>query len=215
MGQRQIAAPSEDIEPRSATARTVRAALRNVRPQFPFSEHDPAAANQLSQLRAAEQPERKDRGSLRRTAPDPDLRNQLDHQQADRRQRYAVYLRKNGQYVLALHDRRIPGHLVAAVAEFRPATRKRRGAAGRISRPAGRRRQTVDLPVAGRRLADSGTESPRSVRADRRADSGHELSQFGNDRRLQQQPDRTVRPVGQRIAEPAARRVRRPPCAAN
>ena len=151
----------------------------------------------------------KDRGSLRRTAPDPDLETNSIINKGDRRQRYAVYLRKNGQYVLALHDRRIPGHLVAAVAEFRPAARKRRGAAGRISRPAGRRRQTVDLPVAGRRLADSGTESPRSVRADRRADSGHELSQFGNDRRLQQQPDRTVRPVGQRIAEPAARRVRR------
>ncbi len=151
----------------------------------------------------------KDRGSLRRTAPDPDLEtNSIINKLIAGNDTPFIYEKTGNTFSHFMIDEfqdtssqqwqnfvPLLENAVAQQDEFPVLL------VGDV--------KTVDLPVAGRRLADSGTESPRSVRADRRADSGHELSQFGNDRRLQQQPDRTVRPVGQRIAEPAARRVRR------
>ena len=181
--------------PRTAVATPAAKALHALRREYPAVEHLRPAARELPQLRAAVGPLRPRAAALRRAEHDAALRNQIPPLGVHRPQRRSVHLRKGGQPLRTLHDRRVPGHLLARMGELPAAVAERHGAVGGDLGVHRGRHQTVDLPLAGRRLAAAARRGAAGARHGEHTGRGApgELAQPAVRRGIQQRGDRPHR----------------------
>ena len=198
-----LAGPAAGRGASAAAGRTV----RPLRPQHPLLEHHRPAARELPQLRPAAGPLRQSTADVQRRERDDALRDQKHPLGVHPPQRRPVHLRKSRQPLRPVHDRRISGHLDPGVGKLPAPAGQRHGTVGTDLGADRGRHQTVDLPLAGRRLGDpappGGTGAGRSEhRNDTPEGEFPELAAGGG---VQQPDDRQGGRKRQHGTEPTAR----------
>ncbi len=135
-----------------------------LRRQLPLSEQCGAAERKLPQFYTAARLAAQGGGAVPPAKHTAHIGNQPYSIAARRRKRHSLYFRKGRKLLFAIHDRRVSGHLLSAMGEFHSAARKLSGSGGRRFGAFGGRRETVDISLARRRLADSSIPRKGAVR---------------------------------------------------
>ncbi len=153
--------------------------MRHVRPQQTPVVDTAAGEVDLSQLRTLAGYLQTGTRPVRGGGHHAPLRDQIHPLALRGGKRRAVHIRKDGQPIRTLHDRRVSGYFDPRVGELRASAAKRHVAVGGHLGAHRGRREAVDLPLARRRLAHPATRGAQGVgrRRHRTADTLRQLPQ--------------------------------------